>query len=157
MTPTGLRASEICTHPVVSVDKSTSLRDVARLMRKRHIGDVVITEGVDHDEKAIGVLTDRDLVIHGLALDLDFESVTAADLSALELTTVTPDADLHEIVATMNKAAVRRVLVADDRRHLGVVSLDDVLWALSVIVSNLPALTERQIDRETHRFSALEA
>lgn len=143
-----LRASDICRKDIVTADERTSLYDASKLMRWHHIGDVVITRTGDADKTPIGILTDRDIVVHGIACGIDLGEVAAGDLSTQDLVTVEPDADIFEIAKTMNMNAVRRVIVNNDSGNGGIITFDDVLWALSRIVSNLSAVTERQILRE---------
>ena len=143
-----LRAIDICRTDMVTANESTSLHDVAKLMRQNHIGDVVITRSDKAKEIPIGVLTDRDIVVHGIACDIALDEVAAGDLSTQDLVTVEPDADIVDIVRTMNAHAVRRIVVSGGSAYNGIISFDDILWALSQIVSNLSAVTERQIQRE---------
>ncbi len=143
-----LRAIDICRTDMVTANENTSLYDVAKLMRQNHIGDVVITRSGEAEEIPIGVLTDRDIVVHGIACDIALDEVAAGDLSARNLVTVEPDADILEIVRTMNTHAVRRIVVSGDSTYNGIITFDDILWALSRIVSNLSAVTQRQIQRE---------
>jgi CBS domain-containing protein len=135
---TALRAEDICRTDVVTADEHTSLYEVSRLMRAHHIG-----------EKPIGIVTDRDIVVHGIACDIDLDEVSAGDLSARTLVTVGPQAGISEIVSTMNAHAVRRIIVDGGSQFSGIITFDDILWALSQIVSNLSAVTERQIQRES--------
>ena len=143
-----LRAIDICRMDMVTANERTSLYDVAKLMRQNHIGDVVITRSCKAEEIPIGILTDRDIVVHGIACDIALDEVAAGDLSTQDLVTVEPDADIVDIVRTMNAHAVRRIVVSGGSAYNGIISFDDILWALSQIVSNLSAVTERQIQRE---------
>lgn len=148
---TSLCAADICRTDIVTADEHTSLYDVAKMMREHHIGDVVITASGDSKNKPIGIITDRDIVVHGIACDIDLDEVSAGDLSARNLVTVRPDAGVSEIVSTMNVHAVRRVIVDGGAKFSGIITFDDILWALSQVVSNLSAVTERQIQRESQR------
>ncbi|MFQ6006130.1 MAG: CBS domain-containing protein [Woeseia sp.] len=143
-----LRAADICRTDLITADARTSLYDVSKLMRQNHIGDVILTRDDEAGQTPIGILTDRDIVVHGIACDVALGDVTAADLSAQDLVTVAPDADIFEITNTMNENAVRRVVVRGKAGYEGIITFDDVLWALSLLVSNLSAVTERQIARE---------
>jgi CBS domain-containing protein len=133
---------------MVTADEHTSLYDVSKLMREHHIGDVVVTRSSETTQLPIGVLTDRDIVVHGIACDIALDDVAAGDLSAQDLVTVEPDADVFEIPSTMNVHAVRRVVVSSGSSYDGIITFDDILWALSLIVSNLSAVAERQIQHE---------
>jgi CBS domain-containing protein len=137
-------------------EEHTSLYEAAKLMREHHVGDVVITRSGDSKQVPIGILTDRDIVVHGIACDIDLDEVTAGDLSKQDLVTVSPEAAISEIVSTMNVHAVRRVVVDGDFDFNGIITFDDILWALSSIVSNLSAVTERQIQREVEAEVQLE-
>lgn len=143
-----LHAADICRTDIVTAEEHTSLYEVSKLMREHHIGDVVITRSGDSKQKPIGILTDRDIVVHGIACDIDLDEVTAGDLSKQDLVTVRPEAGISEIVSTMNAHAVRRVIVDSDSDFNGIITFDDILWALSSVVANLSAVTERQIQRE---------
>jgi CBS domain-containing protein len=125
-------------------------------MREHHIGDVVITRSGDSKQVPIGVLTDRDIVVHGIACDINLDEVTAGDLSKQNLVTVSPKAAISEIVSTMNAHAVRRVVVDGDLDFNGIITFDDILQALSSIVTNLSAVAERQIQREVEAEVRLE-
>ena len=143
-----LRAVDICCPDMVTADEHTSLYDVSKLMREHHIGDVVITRASDTGPVPIGILTDRDIVVHGIACDIALDEVAAGDLSAQDLVTVGPDADIFEIAKTMNQHAVRRIIVKSGFSYDGIITFDDILWALSMIMSNLGAVPERQIQHE---------
>lgn len=133
---------------MITADEHTSLYEVAKLMRQHHIGDVILTRVEKSGEVPIGILTDRDIVVHGIACDVALTEVAAGDLSAQDLVTVPADADIFEITSTMNDNAVRRVVVQGKTGFDGIITFDDILWALSLLVNNLSAVTERQIARE---------
>src|SRR5688500_18929272 len=63
----GQQVKEIMTERPITLDKGASLADAARLMRDRGIGDVIVVEG----ESAEGIVTDRDIVIRGIAEGAD--------------------------------------------------------------------------------------
>jgi CBS domain-containing protein len=143
-----MRAKDLIPPEVITADASTSLTQAAKLMREHGIGDIVISRGSGHAMKPIGVITDRDIVVHGIACDLDLDTITAGDLRVRELITIKPDADLSEITATMNEYGVRRLLVATDSELLGVISMDDVIWAMAELANNLTGMVARQIEYE---------
>jgi CBS domain-containing protein len=139
---------DFCRTDMITADEHASLYDISKLMRDHHIGDVVITRSGDAKPLPIGVVTDRDIVVHGIACDVDLDDVAAGDMSTQDLVTVAENADIFEIARTMNEYGVRRVLVKSGSNYKGIITLDDILWALSLIVSNLGAVPERQIQHE---------
>ncbi len=62
---------ECCNIGVVCCEADASIPAVAALMRKHHVGDVVVIERKDAERMPIGIITDRDIVIETIALQLD--------------------------------------------------------------------------------------
>jgi CBS domain-containing protein len=143
-----MRAKDLTPSVIVTTDESTSIMDAARLMRDKGIGDIVVTRGSGRETQPIGLITDRDIVVHAIACDQDLDKITAGDLRVRELVTVAPEADLTEITAAMNQYGVRRVLIATDSELLGLVSMDDVIQAVAELLNNLSSLLARQIQYE---------
>jgi CBS domain-containing protein len=114
---------EIMTEVPVTVGLQTSLHAAAQKMRDADIGDVLITD----EGRLCGVLTDRDLVIRGLAEGMDPDQTTVHSVCSSDVTTIRPDEPVQAAVAVMRDQAVRRLPVVDEQRHvLGVVSLGDL-------------------------------
>ncbi|MFC8867488.1 CBS domain-containing protein [Streptomyces sp. NPDC057148] len=108
-------------HPV-TVEPQTSVTAVARLMRDRDLGAVLVTDG----DELRGLVTDRDLVIRSVAEGGDPEQTTVAGACSDDLVTVRSDEELDHAVEVMREHAVRRVPVVDDGRPVGIVSLGDL-------------------------------
>jgi CBS domain-containing protein len=134
---------------LATIDESAPLIDAARMMREKGVGDVLIVRVSDDGTRPVGVITDRDIVVHALACDLNPEELTVADLCTREPVMVDADADLSEITEAMNMHGVRRVLVTRDSEIAGVVTLDDVIDTMSQIMSNLSNMLTRQLNNET--------
>jgi CBS domain-containing protein len=108
-------------HPV-TVEPQTSVTAVARIMRDRDLGAVLVTDG----DELRGLVTDRDLVIRSVAEGGDPERTTVAGACSADLVTVRSDDELNHAVELMRDHAVRRVPVVDDGRPVGIVSLGDL-------------------------------
>ena len=63
-----MHIGKICTRSVVSCRRDASARELARLMRERHVGDVVVVDEHEGLLTPVGVVTDRDLVVKVLAM-----------------------------------------------------------------------------------------
>jgi CBS domain-containing protein len=146
-----MRAIDMSPPMLVEIDESAPLTDAARMMREKGVGDILITRVIGSESRLVGVITDRDIVVHAIACDLNPEELTVADLCTREPVMVDADADLTEITAAMNKHGVRRVLVTRESEIAGIVSLDNVIDAMAEMINNLSEMLTRQIDFEqTH-------
>lgn len=112
---------DIMTGAPVAVGPQTSVAQVARLMRDRDLGAVLVTDG----DRLRGLVTDRDLVVRSVSQGVDTERTTVAGACSDDLVTVGPDDDLDHAVRLMREHAVRRVPVVESGRPVGVVSLGD--------------------------------
>ncbi|KOT40861.1 oxidoreductase [Streptomyces caelestis] len=106
----------------VTVGPHTSVAEVARIMRDRGLGSVLVTDG----DRLRGLVTDRDLMVRSVSRGGDPEDITVAGACSDDPVTVAPDDDLDHAVRLMREHAVRRVPVVEDGRPVGVVSLGDV-------------------------------
>jgi CBS domain-containing protein len=129
-------------------DFATSMVAVVELMRKHHIGALVV---VDSNEKTrpIGIVTDRDLVLELMAEGLDPAVFTAGDIMSVDLVLATPDMDAMEAVELMKTHRLRRLVITDDEgRLVGIVTMEDVLELLASELANLAAGLAGARDRE---------
>ncbi len=116
---------DLMTPTVVTVASSTSLADVAREMREENLAEVLVVD----DGLVRGMVTDRDIVVHGVANGLDPNGATAADVCRADLVSVTPGAGVDEAIEVMRRRAVRRIPVLDDGVPVGMLSLGDLAIA----------------------------
>ncbi|AEE46420.1 CBS domain-containing protein [Cellulomonas fimi] len=117
--------SELMTpHPTV-VEVTDTLHAVAQTMATQDVGSLVVAEG----GAVVGIVTDRDLVVRGLAEGIGLDA-PVGQLASEELVTVGPDDDLAEVVRLMREKAVRRVPVVEGDQAVGILSLGDLAQAL---------------------------
>ncbi|MFF9219146.1 CBS domain-containing protein [Streptomyces viridosporus] len=113
---------DIMTGAPVSVGPHTSVAEVARIMRDRDLGAVLVTDG----DRLRGLVTDRDLVVRSVFRGGDPEETTVAGACSEDLVTVGPDDDLDRVARLMREHAVRRVPVVDGGHPVGIVALGDL-------------------------------
>jgi CBS domain-containing protein len=106
-----------------TVDSSTDLFAAAQAMRDNDIGDVVVTKP---DGGLCGIVTDRDLVVRGIAEGLDSKSATLEDVCSHRLFTVGPDDPIATAVKAMEDNAIRRLPVVDNEKLVGIVTIGDL-------------------------------
>lgn len=151
-----MKLGEICNRDVVFIGPEESALEAARLMRHRHVGDVVVAERRGDDHFPVGIITDRDLTIEILAKQIDPESVTARDIgSAQTLVTIGSEEDLFVGLDRMRSRGVRRLPVVDQQGALvGIITMDDILELLAEQIGDLVRLVSRSYQRESERRSA---
>ncbi|MGO4684756.1 CBS domain-containing protein [Hyphomicrobium sp. 2TAF46] len=106
------------------VGPDTPVIELAKLMRSRDIGAVPIGE----NDRLIGMVTDRDVVCKGLALDnFDPQRTTVRDVMTAGIHCCRDDDDLAKAVKHMESQSVRRLPVINkSKRMVGILSLGDV-------------------------------
>jgi CBS domain-containing protein len=107
----------------VTASPEMNAGDAAGLMVANDIGAIPIVE----NDRLVGLVTDRDLVLRVVAERKDPRSVRLADVAtAGGLETVTPDMQLCDARALMAQRRIRRLPVVKDGRLVGMLSLGDV-------------------------------
>lgn len=107
---------------VVTASPDASAVSVARLMRDRRVGSVVI---VDPAGSPVAMITDRDLALRVFAAGVDPETPVGEHTSR-PLVCGEPAMELDEAAALMVQHRVRRLPVVDADRLAGIVTLDDI-------------------------------
>ena len=118
----GQQVREVMTTEPITLDRDASLVEAARVMRDRGIGDVIVVEGED----AEGIVTDRDIVIRGVAEGADPNTTRLGQVVSGDLTSVAPDDPVERAIELMREKAVRRLPVLEGGKPVGFVSLGDL-------------------------------
>lgn len=96
--------------------------ELATTMETERVGSIVITEG----DAAVGIVTDRDLAIRGLADGNTPSEMTARDVMTTDLHTVESNAGFYEAADVMAEHGVRRLPVCEGETLVGIVTSDDL-------------------------------
>lgn len=115
--------SEIMSKEVQVIEPQESLRAAARLMSELQVGSLPVCNG----ERLMGMLTDRDITVRGVAEGLHPDRACVSDVMTREVEFCTEDQDAEQVMKLMGDKQVRRLPVVDVNRHLvGIVSLADM-------------------------------
>lgn len=137
--------NECCNTDVVCCSPDTPVTDIAALMRRHHVGDVVVTEDQAGMRVPVGIVTDRDIVIETLALQVDVSPFTAGDLMSVPLVTVPEQAGVVETLRLMRTHKVRRMPVVSDTGALyGIITTDDLI---NLLATELSLMTDAIVDQ----------
>lgn len=119
-----MNVSEIMEQRVATVHPTDGIHVAATRMRDRDCGCVVV---VDDEERAVGVLTDRDVCMAALRTDLPLSGLVVSDAMTAHPFYCYVDDTIDAVEDAMARHQVRRLPVVDDEGRLrGLVALDDV-------------------------------
>lgn len=120
-----MRARDLMTPNPRVVTGDTPLSEAARLMRDLNVGLIPVVDDLAHMHLR-GVITDRDIVVRHVAERHPQDCRISDHMSAGRMDTVTPDADVSEVMALMERDQVRRILVAEGGRLVGIIAQADL-------------------------------
>ena len=114
---------DVMTAGPTTVSSHAPVVEAARRMLAENVGSLPV---VDEDHTLVGVVTDRDLVLHVIAKDLDPHKVPVADVCTESPVTATPNEALEDALHRMASEQVRRLPVVDDGRLVGILAQADI-------------------------------
>ena len=147
-----MNLERISSRPVIRAPRSSTLRDAADLMRRHHVGALVVTDDAPNDHRVAGIVTDRDLVLKAVAQGISPTEATLDDVMSEGLATVKGQADVRTAMEVMRAHGVRRLAVTDEAGAVtGFVSFDDVVAALAAEMTTLARIVEAEQEHEANR------
>ncbi len=115
--------ADVMTREVRSMMPTDTLMQAACAMKDFNIGAIPVCD----KDRLVGMVTDRDLVVRGVAEELDLKSAKLADIMSAHVRTVRESDDVTEVQSEMTRAKIRRMPVVDPQDHLvGIVSMGDL-------------------------------
>jgi CBS domain-containing protein len=132
---------------VATVERDHTVLRVARLMKERGVGAVVV---VDEKRRPIGVLTDRDIAIKIVAGGKDPET-PVDEVMSHPVFAVSENSLVFDTLRAMAKHHVHRVPVIDeDKRLVGIVNISDAMMLMTTEQANIAeVLRTRGDDRRS--------
>jgi CBS domain-containing protein len=117
-----MKIKDVMTHDVSFVAPDAPLVEIAQRMRDEDIGAIPVTE----NDRIIGMVTDRDIVVRGIASG-SMETATARAVMSPRVLYCYEDQSVNEVLENMAEQQVRRMPVVNrDKRLVGVVSIGDL-------------------------------
>ena len=111
------RILDMMTPNPVTLPITASLIDTAVAMRDADVGAVVVLE----NGQVCGIVTDRDIVVRGIASGNYPATVTLGEICSRDLTTLAPEASVEDAVRLMREKAIRRLPVVEHGQPVGIV------------------------------------
>ena len=115
--------ADIMTKSVAVVQRDETLQAAARRMREMDIGALPVVDG----KALVGMVTDRDITIRGVAEGMVAQESLVADVMTEEIRFCRTTDTVAQVMAEMGEAQVRRLAVLDDNHEIaGIVALGDI-------------------------------
>jgi len=115
--------AEIMSTDVRTIQPQESLRRAAQCMQELDVGALPVCDG----ERLLGMLTDRDITVRGIADGLNPDQACVSDIMSPQVEYCTADQDAEDAKRLMGSKQLRRLPVVDkDQRLVGIVSLGDL-------------------------------
>lgn len=120
----GATVGDVMVREVHTVDAGATLVEAARKMRDANVGMLPV---IGDDGTLRGLITDRDLVVRGIARDVSPSSVRVVDCATLSVSAARPEWRVRRAMSTMRESKIGRLPVVDDSgRLIGVVTLSSL-------------------------------
>jgi CBS domain-containing protein len=113
---------EVMTSDPRTVQPDATLAEAARVMAQDDIGAVLVTE----QGRVSGILTDRDIVVRGVAAGRDPGATRVTEVCTSDPVTLTVDQSVEDAIRLVREQDVRRIPVVQDGRPAGIVSIGDL-------------------------------
>ena len=117
-----MKLRDVMTPNPATIDPTATIQDAARIMRDKDTGVVPIVD----NGRPVGLITDRDIVVRAVAEGPGGLTRPVGDFASHDLVTVAPDMSTGEAAELMGQRQIRRVLVCENDRLVGVASIGDL-------------------------------
>jgi len=108
---------------IITIDEDASIVDASKAMADSNRGSVVVTRAGE----TVGILTERDVMRRVVARALDPGSVRVKEAMTTTPVTIEGDRPLREAIDLMNRKGVRRMLVTEKGKIVGIFTLRDIV------------------------------
>jgi CBS domain-containing protein len=115
--------ADVMTRGVRTLAPTDSVLQAAQAMNELNVGVIPVCDG----EKLVGMVTDRDIVVRGVAQGGESKTTRLADVMSGHVLCAKESDDVEQVLSEMAEAQIRRLPVLDDKQRLvGIISLGDI-------------------------------
>jgi len=112
-----MKVRELMTTEPITVEPDATLGEVAMLMKQEDCGSIPVVEA----GRLVGIVTDRDIVIRGVAGGTDPKTQRVSTIMSADPVTIGADDDVTEAEKVMADRQIRRLPVIEDGRLVGII------------------------------------
>lgn len=118
---------------IVSIDIGASVSEASKIMTREELGSIVISK----NGKPIGIMTERDVLRKVVEPGLNPREVSVGDVMSSPLITVSSETGIAEALRIMSDRNIRRLLVTEDDKIVGIITEMDLIKAIRDSYANL--------------------
>jgi len=118
-----MKVKECMCNQVACVKPQTTIKDVSKIMKDKHVGCIPVC---DNNNQLVGLVTDRDLILRGIAVDKDINQTAISEVMTTKVFNISPEADVSEASKLMCECQVRRLPVIENNAIVGIITLGDL-------------------------------
>ncbi|HOJ10283.1 MAG TPA: CBS domain-containing protein [Clostridiales bacterium] len=133
-----MKVRDKMTKDIAYVSPNTTVTETAQLMQKHNVGSIPVLD----ENNLVGIVTDRDIVVRNVAHGNDPGSTPVSSVMTTQVVSVTPDADVDEVIGKMSMNQIRRVPVLENNMLVGILAIGDVATDRKFNMEASKALTE---------------
>lgn len=119
-----VRVKSAMTRKMITLDKGLSVKSAIKLMVKKNIGSVVVT--ADSSSDPVGILTERDILKSIAYKRIRPEITKIEEVMSTPILSVEEDTTLGDAAQLMIKKNIRRLLVKEGNKYVGIITQRDL-------------------------------
>jgi CBS domain-containing protein len=125
-----MRVGDFMNREIVIITAEATVEEACKIMGEKHIGSLVVVA----DNKPIGIFTERDLLSKVILKGHDIKLVKIKEFMSKPLITIKPEFHLREAARIMAELHIKRLLVMENEKLVGIFTASD----LADIISKAP-------------------
>lgn len=119
-----MKVKDCMCEDVCTIKPESTLRDVAKMMSEKHIGCMPVC---DSNNCVCGIITDRDLVLRGIACNKDINNTKVSDIMTCNVCSCSETDDITNAETKMGQKQIRRLPVCDENNKIvGILTIGDL-------------------------------
>lgn len=136
-----LKVEDVMVEDVITVDSDAPVMEAVGLMNKHEIGCLIVVRR----GKAVGIVTERDLLKRVLAESRDPKKTRVRQIMSKPLIFGEPNMDVEDAARFMFKMKIKKLPVVESGDLLGLVTLTDLVRFQPQIMKLLKSIANREL------------
>ena len=156
-----MKVNDLMSKNIIYANSENTIEEVSSLMKTYDIGFLPVKEKKDY----IGVVTDRDIVIRAISDNLEYDT-PIDEIITDEIISIDSEADIEDALEVMSGYQIRRLLVTNKNKYVGILSLSDILcvnhnfdvleYISNIFMPNDKVIYENEIDLQQAEIDEFE-